>query len=115
MFVRLFTGTAMILATSSAMAAEPIYIQPGQCILVGGQQVCAQVQAQGGAVPVKSDILYVCRFGEFKDSETPEMKSFALFQIRVNDRGTKVETYIKNFGMNGKDACEREIAEKQKS
>ncbi len=114
MLARLFTGIAMTFTAATAMAAEPIYIQPGQCIMIGGQQVCAQVQA-GSNLPVKSDVLYVCRFGEFKDSETPEMKSFALFQIRVNDHGNKVETYIKNFGMNGKDACERELAEKQKS
>ena len=31
-----------------------------------------------------------------------------------NDSGVKVETNLKNFGINGKDACEKELAAKEK-
>ncbi len=107
MKLRYFLAVFLPFATSAR--AEPIFIQPGQCIMVGSQQVCAQA-GPGGVQPVKSDVMYVCRFGKHEGSETPEMKSWALIQVRVNDSGTKVETQIKNFGMNAQDACEKAAA-----
>lgn len=97
---------------AAAAHAEPIYVQPGQCIMVGSQQVCAMAQP-GTLQPAKSDVIYVCRFGKYADAETPEMKTWELIQLRVNDSGTKVETNLKNFGINGQEACEKDKAQKE--
>jgi hypothetical protein len=103
--------TLLLATLASPALADPIYIPPGQCIMVGTQQVCAQV-SNATTTPLKADVMYVCRFGMFADSETPELKSFELIQIRVTDQGQKVETNLKNFGINGKDACEKDLAAK---
>lgn len=108
-----FASLALFAALFPAAAsAQTIFVLPGQCINVGAQQVCGQAAAGPGTAvqPTKSEVMYLCRFGKYEGSETPEMKSWVLFQVRVNDNGTKVETQIKNFGMNAQDACEKAAA-----
>lgn len=97
------------LVISVTASADPIYVQPGQCIFVGSQQVCAM---EAGSAPKEIQRrLHVCRYGHYKDSEVPELKSHALIEIMVTNEGKKIETAIKNFGSNGKAACEKELAQ----
>lgn len=111
-----FAPLALLASSFPAVAsAQTIFVLPGQCINVGAQQVCGQAAPGTAIQPAKSDVMYLCRFGKYEGSETPEMKSWALFQVRVNDNGTKVETLVKNFGMNAQEACEKAAqAEKAK-
>ena len=104
--------TIVFVVTPVSAFADPIYVQPGQCIFVGTQQVCA-VAADSEAKQIQRR-LHVCRYGDYKDSEVPELKSHALIEIMVTNEGKKIETPIKNFGSNGKAACEKELAQMQK-
>lgn len=104
---------AITLLCSSAAFAEPIYLQPGQCILVGSQQVCA-LQTSAVSTAGEPQTLYLCRFGLHKGSEIPDMKSFEMFQVVIQPNGQKIETALKNYGMNGKDQCEKDAEAKGK-
>lgn len=98
-----------LFALSSAAAAEPIYLQPGQCILVGSQQVCALQTSTAAGTTIGSDVqtIYACRYAIHKDAETSDIKSYALFQIVTRGDGRKTETSLKNYGM-AKADCEKE-------
>jgi hypothetical protein len=87
--------------------ADPIFISPGQCIMIGSQQVCA-TRSEGPA-PEAKHIIHVCRYSDYKDSEIPSLKSYALIEVVINDSGRKTETITKNFGPNGREACEQEL------
>ena len=104
----LATGT---LLAAGAAHADPIYLQPGQCIIVGSQQVCAMNSDQSAAV-LKPSILWTCRYGT-QGGEIPDLKSYALYQVRINPSGTKNETLVKSFGPNDKEACEKEAQQRQ--
>jgi hypothetical protein len=100
---------------SQAMLANPIYLQPGQCIVVGSQQVCAIKPDATSTTSVASEkTLYACRYGQFKDADVTNVKTYELVQVLFKPDGSKTEVELKNFGINGKDACEKE-AEKRDS
>jgi len=107
-------GLSLTAITGSARAGEPIYLQPGQCILVGGQQVCAMQVGQAAEV-AKPDTLYVCRYGVHAGSEVPDMKTYALFMVRLDPSGHKTETLVKNYGVadSDKTACDSESERRQ--
>lgn len=92
---------------TSAGQAAPIFISSGQCIIIGSQQVCA-LKSEGPSAEGKR-IINVCRYGDFQDSEIPSLKSYALVEIVLMDSGRKHETITKNYGPNGKEACEQEL------
>ena len=108
---------AIIGGLATAARAEPIYLKPGQCILVGSQQVCAMQVDQPEAQTMKTQLLYVCRYGMNAGSEVPDLKSYALFQINLQESGTKFETQLKNYGPSdkGKQACEAEADKRGKA
>lgn len=103
-------GVAGAFATL-AQGGEAIYLKPGQCILVGGQQVCAL--AGDSSADHKKAPLYVCRYGMHEGAEIPDLKSYALFQVAFRDDGSKVETLIKQFGPTAKDQCEKEAEKRE--
>ncbi|MGE0174733.1 MAG: hypothetical protein AB7T49_18215 [Oligoflexales bacterium] len=88
--------------------ADAIFIKPGQCIVVGTQQVCA-IKEDGPATPTinQNRALTICKFGSY-DSEEPKTKGYALFLVQVKEDGSKTETLIKSFGPAGKADCEKE-------
>jgi hypothetical protein len=111
-------GSFVSLSSALAMA-QTIYIKPGQCIQLGSQQVCAQMNDTYPAVvndpnPI-IETLFSCRLGEYKDSEFPEFKTHALFKIHVFKDGKRLETQLQNFGLHGKDACEKERKSAEKA
>lgn len=107
-----FLATSSLLTTAASVAnADPIYLQPGQCILVGSQQVCA-MKTDAVEPKVAPQTLYVCRYGMHSDSEVPDLKSYSLVQIITSSSGVKSEVKLKNFGQNGGEACEREAKER---
>ena len=102
-----------LLLWGSVAVAEPIYLQPGQCILIGSQQVCA-MQPSGTMANQESQTIYSCQYGMHKDAEVSDLKSYALFQMIIRPDGRKIETSIKNYGMNGKSECEKEAESRSK-
>lgn len=96
--------------------AEPIYIQPGQCIGVGNQQVCALQTNPAAALPSatpagagdQTTTLYTCRYGLHSDAEVPDVKSYALVQVIIKPDGKKIETNLKNYGLHKKAECEKD-------
>ena len=113
---------ATLLANSQpAQAAKTIFISPGQCIVLGSQQICAlnqnNLQPPGSVQPVPAEpprVLHLCRYGHYQESEVPDLKSYQLIEVTVAATGITREINIKNFGPNGKDACEKELKEKEK-
>ncbi len=101
----------LALPAGPALAGDPIYLQPGQCILVGGQQVCALGSPQ--MADLKPRYLYVCRYGMQAGAELTDLKSYSLFQVRVGPDGSKTETMVKSFGPNDKGPCEKEAAKRE--
>lgn len=107
-----FGAIALILGFSQiSFARDTIYIQPGTCVRVGKQEVCA-TQNSTATSAVEPQILYTCRFGAHPGADVPDLKSYALFQISISPEGRKVETLLKNFGTNGKAQCEKEAEKK---
>jgi hypothetical protein len=99
------------ISSFSPAFAETVFIQPGQCIVIGTQQVCA-MKPDAVTEPTAAKTIYVCRYGMHKDAEVSNMKSHQLFQVVVKPDGSKSEIALKNFGMNGKDACEKDAEAK---
>ena len=99
------------LAGSTVALGQTIFVKPGQCVQVGAQQICAQITGSEGTAGDSNPIVetvFNCRLGEYKDSEFPNLKTHALFKVYVYKDGKKVETQLQNFGLHGKDACEKE-------
>jgi hypothetical protein len=103
----------LIAYSSGALgASKTIYIEPGQCISIGKQEICAKTQS----IKFDERIIqhFVCRFGLYDGSEIPDLKSYQLVKILVMTDGTKSEINLSNFGPSGKDKCEAE-AQRQAS
>jgi hypothetical protein len=90
--------------------ADAIYIKPGQCILVGAQQVCALAADVPGAPSHTTSVLHLCQYGIHPGAEVANLKTYAVMQVMMRDDGAKVETPLKHYGMNDADkaACEKE-------
>ena len=104
--------TIFLFHTTPGNAAEPIYLQPGQCILIGSQQICAQKADTAGAST--KTLMHTCVYGHHAGTDLPDLKSYALIQTTTTDDGRKNEVVIKDFGVKGKEDCERQ-AETERS
>lgn len=109
---RAFLVAIPFFAFGSGIAlADTVNIRPGQCIMIGGQQVCA-LACDGttmGMVPTPSPRIItnsVCKFGAVDEDD--KIKGYGHYLIRINPDGSKVENLLKNFGPAGKQECERE-------
>lgn len=107
-----------LLMAPVALAGEPIYLQPGQCVMVGAQQVCAlKADAKGdaaAATPAPGDVNYVCRYAEHKGGDLPGYKTYGLVKVTTRADGKTTEILIKDFGMKGKDKCEQAAEDRRK-
>ncbi len=114
-FTWVLVPTLAVLAwLPTARAAEPITLRPGQCILIGSQQVCAMATDQVLPAAKTSKTLYLCRYAIHAGSEIPDLKSHALFMVDISG-GQKVETLVKIFGISDADklACEAEAKRRE--
>jgi hypothetical protein len=105
--------TLLVLAltvTSIAAAAETIFVQPGQCIMVGSQQVCAQKND----ATASTEPTYACRFAEHKGGDLPGYKTYGLVKIVTRPNGSVTEMLIKDFGIKGKDKCDAAAEDRRK-
>jgi len=112
--VAIFVASAFSTQSNAQMA--PIYLKPGQCILVGGQQVCALmedkkgVDSSGAEIP-KPLYMKVCKWGAADDAHEG-VKGYGLYQIVVKDDGAKVETLLKSYGPVDQAGCEKDAKSK---
>jgi hypothetical protein len=112
-----FAALAVSLLAPAALAVEPVYLSPGQCILVGGQQICAlasDAQAHGGA-PAAPGVIHtdhVCRYALHAHSETPDVKNYAVVRVDTLGNGKKIEMIQKQYGVGDADkaSCEKDAA-----
>ena len=110
--MKIILGSALILLASVASASDDrtIWLQPGHCMITGGQQICA---ANGDSTTVEKPVNKhrdVCKNG-VKDEADSKLTGWAHVVITTNPDGKKLsEVVIKTFGPMGKAACEAEIA-----
>lgn len=95
---------------ATAHASETIYIKPGQCVMVGAQQVCA---SSTDAAATAGDVTYACRYGEHRGGDLPGYKTYGLVKLNNQD-GKVTETLIKDFGIKGKEKCDEAAADRKK-
>lgn len=109
-FTQLSVLVAFLSGSFNALASETVYLKPGQCLLIGSQQVCALQQDQthpiepkGPPPPIK---VSQCRWGAFDDTDK-KAQGWAHFLVTVQENGTKTETMIRYFGPADKEGCEK--------
>jgi len=100
-----------------------IWLQAGQCVVVGGQQVCAQKAPEGttpGGTPcpttpvLPNKTSHHCKNG-IKDEANPNMKGWAHVIITRSPDGKKISEEVeKTYGPLGKKDCMADV-EKAKS
>jgi hypothetical protein len=116
---RLRLMTALIaLPTVTAFGSEDrtIWLQPGHCIVVGSQQVCAVKPADGAGTDAnapKNRQMHLCKNGLAHESDTT-LKGWAHVIVTVNPDGKKIaQEVIKTYGPLGKKDCEADVAKEQ--
>jgi len=109
----------LLISTASVGFAQmaPIYLKPGQCILIGGQQVCAMMGDKIGADgsvqdPPKPLTMKVCKWGAADDAHEG-VKGYGVYQVVVKDDGSKTETLLKSYGPVDQAGCEKEAQRKE--
>lgn len=108
-----------VLSIGSAVSADTIYISPAQCVdVIGSQRVCATSNSpivdSAAKAANQQRTHYVCNYGKHEGSTVPDIPSYALVEILIQANGNKVETVLRDFGNNGKKACE-EAADKMEN
>jgi len=100
-----------------AMATEDrsIWLQAGQCVVVGGQQVCAQKAPEGTAAncpntPVlPNKMTHLCKNG-IKHESDPNLKGWAHVIITRSPDGKKLSEEVeKTYGPLGKKECMADV------
>ncbi|NDE17309.1 hypothetical protein EBZ80_20500 [bacterium] len=98
---------------NQALAGDPVYLQPGQCVMVGAQQVCA-MKPDASATPAPNEVNYVCRYSEHKGGDLPGYKTYGLVKVTTRADGSSREILIKDFGIRGKEKCEQAAEDRKK-
>ena|GEM_PF-1746967 len=96
-----------------ALGGDPVYLQPGQCVMVGAQQVCA-MKPDASATPAPNEVNYVCRYSEHKGGDLPGYKTYGLVKVSTRADGSSREILIKDFGIRGKEKCEQAAEDRKK-
>lgn len=99
------------------LVLSPIYVKPGQCILVGSQEVCA---LQADTAPSTSSrsptVIHSCHYGDLERPDTQgASKGWNHMMITLKDDGSKVETLVKSYGPldEHKKECELDVRKLQ--
>jgi hypothetical protein len=82
------------------LVLSPIYLKPGQCLVVGSQEVCAmQSDATAPTAPVaKATVVHTCRYGDLENPDVKDAKGWSHIMITLKEDGSKVETIVKSYG-----------------
>lgn len=99
-------GVLLSLIFAASAHAATVHIDPGQCVTVGSQEVCAS-DCSADRKNDDKDVTFACHYDVFAGSGFPNLKSYAV--VKINDRKhSTTEIVVKHFGLNGKDDCEKE-------
>jgi hypothetical protein len=103
----------LMMAPTLSQASEDrtIWLQPGHCIVVGGQQVCAAKgdSASSPNTPMNKQT-HVCKNG-IQDEADANLKGWAHVVITTSPEGKKLaQETIKTYGPVGKKDCEADVA-----
>lgn len=110
----LFSIGMVVLFLSSLIKANVIYLKPGQCIVVGNQQVCAmELDKSAKLQNQKEKYIFRCKYAKHPGSDFVDLKTYAVVRIAVkNDGNTSEEIVIKDYGPNKKAECEKDAEQK---
>ena len=104
--------TLMSFAAKADIQDHTIWLRPGQCIVVGNQQICAQRMDDPGALggkPNPNREVHTCKNG-IKDEVDPKLTGWAHVVIVMGPNGKKLsEEVIKTYGPVGQKECETEL------
>lgn len=108
-------ATIMITPVALAQTWNTIHLKPGQCVLIGNQQVCAMMpDATTGNIPVPTatpdpgKTRFACRYATHKEAEVSDVKTYAVIENTSYANGHKDTNFIKGYGMTGKAECEKD-------
>ncbi len=112
--MKLAFGTMLFFLAGMAQAEDrTIWLQPGNCIVVGNQQVCAAKSGDSSTTekPVNTHT-HVCKNG-IQDEADANLKGWAHVVITTGPDGKKIsQETMKTFGPLGKKECQGDIAGK---
>ena len=112
--MKLALGTMLLVCAGLAAAEDrTIWLQPGNCIVVGNQQVCAAKSGDGtSAEKPANKQTHVCKNG-IQDEADANLKGWGHVIITTGPDGRKIsQETIKTYGPLGRKACETDIAGK---
>lgn len=96
---------------------QPIYLKPGQCIMMGAQQVCAMMPDGQPPMPPPPPPgpmkVSHCRWGAFDEADK-KASGWAHLLLTLKEDGTKQETVVRYFGPADKEGCEKAARETQR-
>lgn len=105
----LMIGCGLITSAGAAQSAS-VMVKPGQCVVVGGTEVCASMPTIDNCIEakaaIKADQLFSCRYDLHPHPETPGLKTYALVRTTINTDGKTTDLIIKNYGITDKEPCE---------
>ena len=112
----LLVVASALFTTAATAQVSPIWLKPGQCILVGGQQICAQIEDKSGTNPLvpekpKVTVMNICKWGAADDAHEG-VKGYGLYRVMIKEDGTKVETLVKSYGPVDQEGCEKDAKAK---
>ncbi len=101
----------LLLISSYSLFADTLHLRPGQCIMVGTQEVCAlSVQDPSpntSSSQKKYSEISICKFGAKEEGTTENpLTGYGHYLIRINEEGNKTETLIKYYDPTKKAHCE---------
>ena len=114
--MRIMFLVAAFALISTVASAGAIQIKPGQCVVLNGQEVCALSCDPTTTVlttnAVKDTVTYKCRYAKFDDAELRDVKTYGLVETTLKPSGAKMDNMLKNYGLKGKEECEKAADEK---
>lgn len=111
--MKIMISSVLFLFAASSFASEDrtIWLQPGHCIVIGSQQVCAVKPGENGTAATQTNKqTHVCKDG-IKDEADPNLKGWGHVVITTSPAGKKLsQEVIKTYGPLGKKECEADLA-----
>ena len=112
----LFSLGMAVFFLSTLIKADTIYLKPGQCIIIGNQQVCAMELDKVSAVnpsTQKATYIFRCKYAKHPGSDFVDLKTYAVVRIQTkNGSNAAEEIVIKDYGPNKKAECEKDAEQK---
>ncbi len=113
--VALFVYAGVSASLANSAEDRSIWLQAGQCVVVGGQQVCAQKAPEGtpagcpSTPTLPNKLTHMCKNG-IKHESDPNLKGWAHVIITRSPDGKKLSEEVeKTYGPLGKKECMTDV------